>query len=77
MDDQHSTFEKRLVAFEKRLVKIEHYMLWCSIVNTLRFALILIPLILAFIYIPPFVNRYIPVFGNFVGALQRQGILHR
>lgn len=45
---------------EQRLQKIERYMLWSSIVGTARLIIILIPIILAVIYVPSFVRKYLP-----------------
>lgn len=71
------SIEKRLIEIERRLKSAEHYMLWGSIVGTVRFLLIVIPLILAIIYIPPFVDEYFPMVKSIMQTIQQAGGIRR
>lgn len=58
MDDR--SLEQKLASLDARMKKVERYMLWGTIFSTLRTVIILVPIVLAFIFIPPAVKKYLP-----------------
>lgn len=55
---------------DARLRKIERYMLYSTIVGTARLLIILVPLVLAIIFIPPFVKEHLPFVTDAVSFAQ-------
>lgn len=50
--------------------KTRKYMRWMRVMSLLRVLLIAIPLVLAILYIPPFLNQLSGVFGKLYGGEQ-------
>lgn len=65
---EHRSFETDIGLLEKRMRRVEKYMLWSSIIGTARFVLILIPLVLAIVYVPPFIRDHLP----FLQTIERE-----
>ena len=70
MSPEEKRLEQRLAEFERRFKKIERYMLWGTIFGALRFLLIAVPIILAIVYIPPVLLKYIPLAETAIRLLQ-------
>lgn len=68
MDD--SSLSRQLAHLDERLRKIERFMLYSSIVGTVRLLIILVPLVLAVIFIPPFVKEHLPFVTDAIGFAQ-------
>ncbi len=68
--DDHSA-ERRFNDIDRRLRKIEQYMMWGTIMGGVRLLLLAIPLVLALIYIPPFVRTAVPYIAPYLEALRQ------
>ena len=68
--EDHGSTEHQLAELNQRMHKVERFMLYSSIVGTARLLLILVPIILAVIFIPPFVKEYLPFVSNILSFIQ-------
>jgi len=68
---QIKSMMKRNLEYSRRAIEVaeknKRYILWIKIINLIKLFVILIPIILALIYLPPvvkeFVNKYKDLFG--------------
>lgn len=69
MDDR--SLQQQLASLDARMKKVERYMLWGTIFSTLRTVIILIPIVLAIIFIPPAVKKYLPFATDLINFSQQ------
>jgi len=55
-----SSLEKQIEEMNKRMTKVERYMLWGTILSVVRTTIIVVPIVLAVVFIPPVVKKYMP-----------------
>ncbi len=61
-----SSLDQQLAEIKKRMLKVESYMLWCTILGTLRTLLVVVPIVLAIIFVPPVIKKYLPFVSDLV-----------
>lgn len=64
------SLEQQLVQLNQRMAKVERYMLLSSLLGVARVLLILVPIVLAFIFIPPFIKENLPFVTDLVSFVQ-------
>jgi hypothetical protein len=55
-----SSLDHKLEEMNKRMEKVERYMLWGTILSVVRTLIIVVPIVLAVIFIPPVIKKYMP-----------------
>lgn len=71
--DQHETLEHKINAIERRMKRLERQMLWANIIGTIRLVVLVVPIVLALIFVPPFVKEYAPFIADAISMLQQVG----
>lgn len=66
----NGSLEQQLAQLNERMAKVERYMLLSSLLGVARLLLILIPIVLAFIFIPPFIKENLPFVTDLVRFIQ-------
>ncbi len=66
-----SSVEQQIADLERRIKKIERYMLWSTIFEFLRLAIVIIPIVLAIIFLPPVIKKYSPIIAEVLAASQQ------
>ncbi len=63
LEKEKKSVPEQLAAINFRLGKIERHMFWETVFASLRLFIIVVPVVIAFVVIPPFVKKYAPVVG--------------
>lgn len=72
---EENLVEQKLDLLDARLKKVERFMMWNTISNIIKVLIVLVPIILALIYIPPFVKKNLPFFAQTVESARRANFL--
>jgi hypothetical protein len=65
-----SSLDHKLEEMNKRMEKVERYMLWGTILSVVRTLIIVVPIVLAVIFIPPVIKKYMPFAADLVQFAQ-------
>jgi uncharacterized membrane protein YukC len=80
MEDLKDLLEKNLECTretQRMVKKIRRQMLWQRIMGIIYLILILAPIILAIIYLPPYLKQFLSSYGQFLPTGDQKGILEQ
>jgi len=77
MANQNLTQEEMISEIYKATKKIEQYVIWMKVMSILKILIIVIPTILAIIYLPPFLKQTLEPYQELLNLnSQSKNILH-